>query len=97
MIGAKKQRNATVGSKINTGLKKDLHEQRENFDSIKKIEQVKGNNEFVSTELQRFMDNHAEMAVGNAVHSPMHNRFDGVRDSDVYNSLGSSSGWKSML
>ena len=43
------------------------------------------------------MDNQADITAGNQIHSPMHNRFDSIRDSDVYNSVGSSQGWKSIL
>ena len=51
----------------------------------------------MSTELQRFMENRKGFTIGNGLHSPLHNRFDTVRDSDVYNSINSSKGWKSIL
>ena len=43
------------------------------------------------------MDNRATMTAGNQIHTPQHNRIDSIRDSEVYNSIGSSSGWKSIL
>ena len=61
------------------------------------MEHIRGDQEFVSTELQRFMDNQADVAAGHQIHSPMHNRFDSIRESEVYNSVGSSSGWRSIL
>lgn len=43
------------------------------------------------------MENRKDYAIGHGLHSPLHNRFDTVRDSDVYNSISSSNGWKSIL
>ena len=96
-LGNKRQRGITVGSKINTGLRKDYDQHKENYNGAKTLDDLTGEHEFVSTELQRFVDNQADVTAGHTIHSPMHNRFDAVRDSDVYNSIGSSSGWKSIL
>ena len=96
-LAGKKPRGISVGAKINSGLKKGPGQQKENFDAARKIDEIRGDNEFICTELQRFMDNQADITAGNQIHSPMHNRFDSIRDSDVYNSVGSSQGWKSIL
>ena len=48
-----------------------------------------GSKPFVSTELHRFMTNMQDLPSGNQVHSPKHNRFDSIRDEEVYVSIGS--------
>jgi hypothetical protein len=50
-LTGKKPRGISVGSKINTGLKKDTGLQRDNFDAVKQVEHIRGDQEFVSTEL----------------------------------------------
>ena len=65
--------------------------------NVRTYDNIRGCNEYVSTELQRFVDNQADIAAGHLLHSPMHNRFDSIRESDVYNSVGSSSGWRHSI
>lgn len=62
----------------------------DNYATTKNIEQMVGNQPFVSTELHRFMTNMQDLPSGNQVHSPKHNRFDSIRDEEVYNSIGSA-------
>ena len=96
-LTGKKQRGISVGSKINTGLRREYDQVRDNFDATKKLQHVRGDREYVSTELQRFVDKNADTAAGHQIHSPLHNRFDSIRDSDSFNRVGSSSGWNSIL
>ena len=96
-LTGKKPRGISVGCKINTGLRKGVEPPRDNFEATKKMDQIRGDQEFVSTELQRFVENKADLVPGHQIHSPLHNRFDSVRESEVYNSIGSSSGWRSIL
>lgn len=60
----------------------------DNYATSKNIQQMVGAQPFVSTELHRFMTNVQDLPSGNAVHSPKHNRFDSIRDEEVYNSIG---------
>ena len=48
-----------------------------------------GDQAFVSTELNRFITNKQDLTVGHQFHSPMHNRFDAIRDEAVYNNINS--------
>ena len=60
------------------------------YEKTKNINQMIGNQPFVSTELHRFMTNMQDMPSGNQVHSPKHNRFDSIRDEEVYRSIGNA-------
>lgn len=63
--------------------------QTDNYAKTQNIEQMVGSKPFVSTELHRFMTNMQDLPSGNQVHSPKHNRFDSIRDEEVYVSIGS--------
>lgn len=58
-----------------------------NFPQSLTIEQVVGNQPYVSSELQRFMVNNQDLPIGHQVHSPQHNRVDSIREEQVYNTL----------
>ena len=64
----------------------------DNYAKTKNIDQMVGNQPFVSTELHRFMTKMQDLPSGNQVHSPKHNRFDSIRDEEVYNHIGNSGG-----
>ena len=64
--------------------------QVDRYEKTKNINQMIGNQPFVSTELHRFMTNMQDMPSGNQVHSPKHNRFDSIRDEEVYKSIGNA-------
>ena len=59
------------------------------YEKTTNIQQMIGNQPFVSTELHRFMTNMQDLPSGNHVHAPQHHRFDSIRDEEVYVSIGS--------
>ena len=60
----------------------------QNIENAKSIKQLTDEQPFVSTELHRFMVKKQDLPLGHGFHSPLHNRFDGIRDDSVYNSIG---------